>query len=153
MIDLVPDTAELNALAARIRYEGSAKHKERPRAFGLEPVARDADDTLCDGHAGFEPAQMAMVVPSLATGVQAGLLGHNRKADGVPTIIWTVWDTGWVFEARITNAVLAEYHGYPLLPSDAFARQIIARYREWVYGQRNSPQLMRSVRQAEGLYR
>ncbi len=153
LLEPVPSAAFLAELAGELRYEGSAKHKEHPCAFGLEPVSREEDDTLCDGHAGFVPGDMINVLPSLRQGVSAGLIGHNLLYDTTPTILWTVWETGWVFEARITNAAQFLYHGYPLLLGDAFARQVIARYAAWVYCHPNPAPFLQSLREAQERYR
>ena len=59
-------------------------------------------------------------------GILAGLIGENdRKGD--PTLLWTIDDDGWIYEGRITTPTRAIYHGYPLLPSDAFTRKVIER--------------------------
>lgn len=146
----MPTTAGLCALAARASYAGSGKHKEQPRAFDLEPAASDADDTFCDGHAGFTPEDMARVPALVERGITAGLIGHNDK-QGDPTIIWTVDDDGWIYEGRITTPTQAVYHGYPLLPSDAFAKKVIARYTEHVYTPGNT-HLLSSLEQAMERY-
>ena len=122
-----PDQADLAALAARVRFEGSGKHKASPRAFGLEPVSPDADDTQCDGHADCMPADMPRLPALLERGVLAGLVS-DRDNQGDPAILWTVDDDGWIYEARITTPTQAVYHGYPLLPGDAFARKVISRF-------------------------
>jgi hypothetical protein len=118
-------------LAARARFEGSGKHKLEPRAFKLEPGRPDADDSFCDGHAGFSPDDMARIPNLVVRGIRAGLIGH-RDSRGDPTVLWTVDDNGWVYEARLTTATKAVYHGYPLLEGDAFARKVISRYAEYV---------------------
>jgi hypothetical protein len=89
---------------------------------------------------------MARVPALLRRGIAAGLVGQNDK-QGDPTILWAVDDNGWIYEARITIPSQALYHGYPLLPSDAFARKIIARYEAYVYGPGNL-QLIPSLEQA-----
>jgi hypothetical protein len=127
-----PRPKELEDLAQRARFKGSGKHKLEPRAFKLEPASPDADDSFCDGHAGFTPTDMARIPGLMARGIRAGLIGH-RDAKGDPTLLWTVDDNGWIYEARITTATQALYHGYPLLAGDAFARKVIARYSEYVY--------------------
>ncbi len=73
---------------------------------------------------------MKIVPGLLMRGILAGLIGHNER-QGVPTILWSIWDQGWIFEARITNAVLADYHGYPVLPSEAIAEQVYDRFTHW----------------------
>jgi hypothetical protein len=134
------------SLAARARFEGSGKHKLEPRAFRLEPVASSEDDTYCDGHAGFSPDDMARLPQLLQRGIWAGLIGHNDK-QGEPTLIWTVDNNGWIYEGRITITSQALYHGYPILPSDAFGKKVIARYTDWVYDQ-NNDQLIDTLRNA-----
>ena len=62
--------------------------------------------------------------------ISAGLIG-SRVEDGVPSILWTVSDQGWIFEARITNIGQAEYHGYPVRPSEAIADLAYARFSAW----------------------
>ena len=86
----------------------------------------------------------------MARGVEAGLVSAQLRDDD-PALIWTVDDNDWVYEARLTTAGQALYHGYPLLPRDAFARKIIARYLDWVYGQRNLT-LANSARLAQDRY-
>lgn len=128
-----PSVFYRRTLAARAHYKGSGKHKFSPRAFGLDPAPREADDTMCDAHAGFTPADMRRIPRLFRRGIRAGLIGHLDK-QGDPTILWTVDLNGWIYEARITTPTQALYHGYPLLPADAFAKKVIARYRDWAMG-------------------
>ncbi len=127
-----PSEHQREALADRASYAGSGKHKLEPRAFHLEPAPPDADDSFCDGHAGFAPEDMARVGDLLERGIRAGLIGH-RDVQGDPTILWSVDDNGWIYEMRITVPTQAIYHGYPLLVGDAFAKKVISRYTQYVY--------------------
>ncbi len=43
-------------------------------------------------------------------------------------MVWVVSDYGWLFEGRITNSEQALYHGYPMLPNQAFAAEIVERF-------------------------
>ncbi len=129
-----PDDEFRRSLAARVRFEGWGKHKLRPRAFGLEPAPSGEDDTYCDGHANFSPSDLERIPSLLQRGIGAGLIGHN-DSQGDPTLIWTVDDNGWIYEGRITIPSQALYHGYPVLPSDAFGKIVIARYTHWVYAE------------------
>ncbi|EJZ17865.1 hypothetical protein RCCGEPOP_28579, partial [Rhizobium sp. Pop5] len=70
----------------------------------------------------------------LRRGLHLGLQSE-RAAGDVPAMLWTIDDTGWIYELRITNAGQAEYHGYPILQNDAFARQILARSRTVAFAQ------------------
>lgn len=126
-----PAGDELSELARRISFQGSGKHKLQPRAFNLEPASPAADDSFCDGHAGFSPDDMSRIPALLSRGIDAGLVGH-RDIKGDPAVIWAVDDNGWIYEARITVPTQAIYHGYPLLEGDAFARKVISRYSTYV---------------------
>ena len=109
-----------------VHYRGSPKHKLRPHLFGLPPFnGSRGDATLCDD-ADFEPSQLAEVSTLVQRGIRAGLIGHTKR------IIWTVGDDGWIFEARETNRDTAEFHGYPVLPTEAIARVVFNRFSAWV---------------------
>jgi hypothetical protein len=126
-----PDRGVLDALSDVAKYEGISKHKAKPLRFGLPPHSGPrGDETLCDEHAGFEPGDLPDTRRLLARGLAAGLVGHVERQD-IPTIVWTVSDHGWIFEARVTNAGKAEYHGYPVRPSEAIAEQVFRRFDAW----------------------
>lgn len=126
--------ADLARLADRASYEPYAKHKLHPRAFGLDPVPTISEDpTYCDGHAQFEPSDMARIPLLLRRGIFAGLIGQQGAPDD-PRTLWTIDATGWIFEGRITHPGRAAYHGYPLLPGDAMATKVISRFEQWVCG-------------------
>ena len=128
-----PAPVVLRTLAARVTYRGISKHKAAPVRFGLPPYTGPrGDESLCDGHASVEPEDMPDVRMWLVRGIGAGLIGNVERA-GIPTIVWTVSDHGWIFEARVTNVGLAEYHGYPVSPTEAIAAMVIARFREWAW--------------------
>jgi hypothetical protein len=147
----VPTDAWLPALANRATFEGYSKHKLRPRAFGLEPFTGEREDaTYCDGHAQFAPADMARAPNLLRRGILAGLVGHNL-AQGDPTLVWSIDDNGWIYEARVTIPSRAVYHGYPVLQSEAIARPVIARYIEYVYD-RGMAALVPSAQQLQERY-
>lgn len=113
-------------LLQNAHYVGSPKHKKNPIAFGLGPFSgKRGDRTLCDEHAGFTPSQMAIVPKMLHQGIEAGLIGKGE-------MLWAMCNSGWIYEARITNRDRSEYHGYPVRPSEAIARKVFDRFEEWV---------------------
>jgi hypothetical protein len=116
-------SSQIAELRESVKYGGSPKHKRNPRRFGLEPFHGDRGDaTLCDEHASFRPEDMALVPKLIQRGLRAGLIGTN---------LWTVGDSGWIFEARVTNVAQSEYHGYPVRPSEAIAEPVYRRYCAW----------------------
>jgi hypothetical protein len=118
-------------LSRPLRYQGIPKHKKEPRRFGLPNYeGKRGDETQCDEHAGFHPSQIEDVVPMLRRGLRAGLIGDVLQ-QGCPKIIWTIANTGWIFEARLTNSGLAEYHGYPVRPTEAIAEPVFRRFEDW----------------------
>jgi hypothetical protein len=125
LLPLPIDAVVLQGLAA-VRYVGSSKHKANPKVFGLGPyLGERGDATLCDTHAGFGPAQMLAIPALLKRGVRAELLGTSQ-------MLWTVADSGWIFEARLTYAVQVEYHEYPVRASEPIAEAVYRRFADWV---------------------
>ena len=111
----LPPDDWLLAPADRATFEGYSKHKLHPQAFGLPPFTGHREDaTYCDGHAHFAPADMQRLPALLRRGIIAGLVGHN-DAQGDPTLIWMVYDNGWIYEGRLTIPGRVLYHGYPVL--------------------------------------
>lgn len=78
------------------------------------------------------PDDITKVPILLERGILVGLTSDTESA-GKPRLIWTVDDNGWVYEARLTNAGAGLYHGYPLLPGDAMAIKVVARFSDWAY--------------------
>lgn len=111
-----------------ISYHGYAKHKANPHAYGLTGYSgRSGDRTLCDRHAHFLPNDMPTIPVLLQRALSAGLVGHAWESIG-PRMMWTVADSGWIFELKETNPVQADYHGYPLLPGDPMAKLVYDRF-------------------------
>lgn len=126
----LPPTNLRDELSARVTYGPYSKHKYNPIAYGLTPYAgSDVERTYCDAHSGFRLADFGRIPVLLLRGVMLGLWSDQSKG-GAPNLLWTIDDTGWIFELRITNSVQTQYHGYPLLQGDAFARQVLMRARE-----------------------
>jgi len=144
--------------AAKARYGIFSKHKFHPTAYRLKPYAGpDEERTYCDAHAHFLPEDFPRVDRLLRRGIMAGLWG-DHPADGDPRMLWTIDDNGWIYELRITNAGLSDYHGYPVLPSDAFAKKVIERFTSWAStaGEEllnNEPDIGEIIRAARDRYR
>lgn len=106
-----------------IKYECSGKHKRNPYLYGVDPYrGNDTDRSLCDEHAGFLKCDIKRI---------PDLFRRSRLARLAGNLIWTIDDTGWMFELMSTNVGLNEWHGYPLLPNDPFARQVWVRFDDW----------------------
>lgn len=122
----MPDKEVVRKLLAEAHYSGSPKHKKHPHLFNLPPfLGERGDATLCDTHAGFMPEHMRTIPDLLRRGIQAGLIGKNQ-------VIWTVGDNGWIYECRLTNIQQAEYHGYPVRPSEPIGELVYRRFATWV---------------------
>lgn len=131
----IPRDAERDELCNAVQYGPYSKHKYNPIAYGLKPYGGpDVERTYCDEHAKFAHADSSRIPRLLRRGLHLGLQSE-RAAGDVPAMIWTIDDNGWIYELRITNAGQAEYHGYPILQNDAFARQILARARTVAFAQ------------------
>ncbi len=149
-----PDAAERAALLGRVHYEGYGKHKRNPHLWNLAPFHGYAPDrTFCED-VGFERADEPRIPNLLQRGIDAGLFGDLYR-QGDPTMLWTIDDNGWIYELRQTNAGQGLYHGYPMAPTNALGRKIIARFESWFYslliGQRD-PILLAALRDAQDRY-
>lgn len=152
LLEPPPSQAARRQLAARASLVPYAKHKRHPDAYGLKPYEGDHEDpSYCDEDAGFLVADMARAPMLLERGILAGLWGDKRKK-GDPHLLWSVDDNGWIYEAQVTNPGYAGYHAYPVLPTEAVARRVLARYVEYVLN-RNDPVLNQSLELANGRYR
>ena len=126
-----PDANLIQELQTHVNYRGSPKHKRHPHLFGLPPYqGARGDESLCDEHAGFAPAHMAAAPKLIERGICAGLISDGPIGSG--RILWTVADTGWIFEARLTNVQQSEYHGYPVRGSEPIACCVYQRFAKWV---------------------
>jgi len=127
-----PTTGECSQFAATASFAPYSKHKKHPSAYKLQPYeGQDEDPTYCDDHAKFGPEDMTRANDLLKRGILAGLWG-DKLAKGNPSLLWTIDDNGWIYEARITNPGYGGYHAYPVLKNEAIARKVLARYREHV---------------------
>ena len=110
-----PARTRLNDIADRVRYIGSPEHKTYPFE-GHQPSPR-RDANKCD------PAlQSANEITNwLADAVRAGHVGapwETGEVNTYPRYVWTRRD-GVCYEARLTNAGLGQYKGYPLNADEA----------------------------------
>jgi len=122
-LDLQPEPGHVAQRFANISYEGSSKHKRHPHLYNLEPfLGSRGDATLCDTHASFGPTDMARVPLLLTRARRAALLGSH---------IWTVDDTGWIYELTPTNETLNQHHGYPLLGTEAITEEVFRHFMQW----------------------
>ena len=120
-----PDPAHIAELQQNVRYQGSPKHKKHPHLHNLAPFrGSQGDATLCDRDATISPKDQGKIPGMIQRGLAAGLVGKND-------VIWAVADDGWIYEGRITNAETKEYHGYPVLRSEAIAKCVYDRFAEW----------------------
>lgn len=92
---------------------------------------------------------MARAPILLQRGILAGLIGA-KVSQGDPTLLWTVDDSGWIYECRLTIPGAATYHGYPVLPNEAISRAVIVRYLSYVYAA--APNLIVSAQQVQARY-
>ena len=142
-----PEPADLVLLAGIVRYAGSSKHKLQPVRFGLLPYRSAGDDrTMCDRDAKFDIVDMATIPALFLRGAWAGLVAADHR------IWWSVSDTGWIFEARLSNTVQHEYHGYPVLPTDPFAESVYRRFVRWA-ADHGTPADNQAARNCRELYR
>lgn len=139
LTDTLPDILAREELSARVTYGAYSKHKYNPTAYKLSPYAgQDEERTYCDAHAKFSTENSHRIPALLKRGVMLGLWSDHHKKDA-PSLLWTLDESGWIFELRITNPGQLQYHGYPVLPGDAFARHVLTRAREIAFNKDEFP--------------
>lgn len=152
---VMPSIAERAQLSGRVTYGGYAKHKRDPYAWGLEPFrGRAPDRTFCED-TGFGLADQGRIAQLLQRGIDAGLFGDLVR-QGDPTMLWTLDNDGWIYELRQTIPGRALYHGYPLLPTNALGRKVIARFESWYLSlapTQRQPAILAALRSAQERYR
>jgi hypothetical protein len=117
------DKAYAEALSNAVHYTGNPAHKRNPGDFKLTPPAAPRQNaTLCDGARVFSKVEAASL---LKHGALKGLV-DKRSNKGFPLLIWAIrGEDGTVFEARLENPDLGQYHGYPMPLSDPFRLVVI----------------------------
>jgi len=144
--------------SSRVNYEPHSKHKFHPMAYKITPYSGpDVERTYCDEHAKFGKEDFIRIPDLLKRGVMLGLWSDQNDGN-VPNMLWTIDHSGWIFELRITNSSQAQYHGYPVLPGDAFARHVLLRAREVAFAEgefsiNQDPEVQVAIAAAETFYR
>lgn len=103
-----PPGVNLLVLATQAVYVASPEHKDRytPRT-GVPKLRTDASP--CPPSVSMEEAQTW-----LRTAIKNGRVGGPWDVQPFPQYAWHRRPDGGVFEARLTNAELGQYKGYPL---------------------------------------
>jgi hypothetical protein len=113
--------ADLQALAARLRYEGIATHKLHPGDYGfIPPVNPRPTKSPCDE---LRPLLRAAAARLFRQGLLAGMVSPF-VADGTPKYVWAVDEDGEVYEAN-TKPPDTTYHGYRLGDDEREMRRYI----------------------------
>lgn len=140
LVAVLPTAASRAELSVRVTYSAYSKHKFNPTAYGLIPYAgQDEERSYCDAHAGFDKRDIIRIPTLIVRGVMLGLWSDQNDGDA-PSLLWTLDESGWIFELRTTNSCQAQYHGYPILPGDAFARHVLVRARAVAFTPGELPQ-------------
>ena len=113
--------ADLQALAARLRYEGIATYKLHPGDYGfIPPVNPRPTKSPCDE---LRPLLRAAAARLFRQGLLAGMVSPF-VADGTPKYVWAVDEDGEVYEAK-TKPPDTTYHGYRLGDDEREMRRYI----------------------------
>jgi hypothetical protein len=115
--------ARRDVLGGRVVYGGNPEHKRSRGDYGLvPPVQPRPGKTLCDAQ-----ILKAEALLLLRAGFQKGMVSLCAE-DKWPQNVWSVAETGDVFEAQLENPEQGVYHGYPKPIDDDFRTEVI---REW----------------------
>ena len=118
-----PLSAAERKLLDGAKYEGDARHKNNPRAFGLKPPYPDPrpDKTKCEEAQITSPREADEL---FRRGIKRALVSEAKKNNGFPNEFWVVDDNGNVFEAMYGGSRKGHYHGYPVRRTDPFFSKI-----------------------------
>jgi hypothetical protein len=105
-----PEGVNVARAVAEATYIGSAEHKNRMSAVGAPRLRADASPCPPD------LTDFSRLTDWLRAAIAAGNTGAQWE-DGFPRYAW--WREGErCFEARLVNAGLGEYKGWPLAPAE-----------------------------------
>ncbi len=96
-------------VAARATYIGSGEHKTYPSEDGLWTFDPRADKAKCDK---YDRTQWSQLVDALRVAIRAGCVDEDFRGD-FPSRVW-VYINEVLHEARLSNAGLGQYHGFPV---------------------------------------
>jgi hypothetical protein len=100
---------ERQAVANRVRYCGNGAHKSYPAPNGEWTPSLRPGKSVCWR---FAPSDWPKLVDLLREAIKSGCV-HVQFDGDFPTRAWA-YINGKLHEARLHNAALGEYHGFPL---------------------------------------
>ena len=96
-------------VAETARYIADGKHKDYPAPNGEWVLVRNSEGTKCPVLA---PERWADLTKALQEALLRGVVGGGMRG-AFPARAWVFLDER-LCEARLSNEVLGEYHGFPL---------------------------------------
>jgi hypothetical protein len=104
------DDATRRSLADRVRYSGNGAHKTYPSPNGEWIPCRRRGKAACWK---FDQHDWLRLVILLRRAIVVGCVAKFENDDDFPSRVWA-YINGTLHEARLHNARLGEYHGFPL---------------------------------------
>lgn len=101
------------------QYIGSPYHKQNPASYNMVEPKPKPDKTLCDTQG---TISLSRSLELLQNGISKGMVSEQMRGCW-PQNIWTV-DNDTVYECQLQNQETGEYHGYPMLFDDDFAKYL-----------------------------
>lgn len=105
-----PGVPSPDAVAAKVRYVGSAEHKDHPSPAGAPALRKDASP--CD------PRYKTFDEPDRALKQAVEGRQTSEFQGQFPKYVWGFLD-GQLYEARLVNHERGEYKAYPLAEGEA----------------------------------
>lgn len=112
--------AEKANLKRAVRYVGSGHHKRHPAGYALPRANPRPTKSLCDLE---RVIRLDEARKLLEDGIDCGLFSEPGEG-GFPKFIWSVSQSGEVFEAKTDRNGTGEYHGYPVEDEDAMHQYV-----------------------------
>jgi hypothetical protein len=116
----------LKELLQRARYVGSGHHKRSPADYGFERTNPRPTKSLCD-------ANRVIALEEAKELLRIGILSEMMSLPpdgGFPKFVWSVSQSGEVFEAKTHPNTPGMYHGYPLESEDDMRERVLKIWKD-----------------------
>jgi len=104
------DKPPIQDVANRVSYVGSAEHKTYPSPAGQPGWRPKSDKVRCDR---FAETDWPRLVEALRDAIRASCVTGGEFRGDFPARAWA-FINGVLHEARLTNQMTGEYHGFPI---------------------------------------
>jgi len=116
----------VNGIAQRVQYLGSPHHKTKPADYNFHPPSNPRPQkSVCDG---VRVILKGEAMKLLLSGLQKSMFSTYFVGD-LPKFVWSVDESGEVYEAKTDSNTPNQYHGYRLEEEDMMRAAVLKEWR------------------------